>query len=89
MHKKHRAALEQWAIAYAENKSLLPRSPYQALAIRIHEYMMSHGDWRTSTMIAKEIKESIHDVRRVLLCIRDHWGYESSKRKGYKKCQLN
>ena len=85
MLKTDREAFEQWAIAYQKSPTL-PKSPKQALAIEIHR-LMSDGNWRTTTAIATELKESLPKVKDVMLCIKDHWGYTSSKssREGYRK----
>ena len=84
MRKSDRAALTKWAIAYRDNPSTLPRSPNQALAIQVHEYM-SHGKWQTSIPIAIALKASTSSVRLVMNVISKHWGYKVSKRNGYRR----
>ena len=86
MRNTDRIALTNWAIAYRDNPATLSRSPNQALAIKIHEYM-SHGEWRTTKAIATELREPLSSVRLVMLVIGKHWGYEVSrdKNKGYRK----
>ena len=86
MRESDRIALAKWAIAYRDNPNTLPRSPNQALAIKIHEYM-SHGEWRTTKAIASELKEPLSSVRLVMVAIRDAWSYEVSRnpKKGYRR----
>jgi hypothetical protein len=84
MRKSDRAALTKWAIAYRDNPNTLPRSPNQALAIQVHEYM-SHGEWRTSLLIAIDLKASLSSVRLIMNVISKLWGYKVSKRNGYKR----
>ena len=84
MRKSDRAALTKWAITYRDNPNTLPRSPNQALAIQVHEYM-SHGEWRSSIPIAIALKASSSSVRLVMNVISKHWGYKVSKRYGYKR----
>jgi hypothetical protein len=86
MRNSDRIALTNWAIAYHQNPATLSRSPSQALAIEIHEYM-KHGEWRTSKAIASKLDKKLHSVRVVMLVIGKHWGYEVSKntKKGYRR----
>ena len=86
MRNTDRIALAKWAIAYRDNPTTLSRSPNQALAIKIHEYM-SHGEWRTTKAIATELREPLSSVRLVMLVIGKHWNYEVSrnKNKGYRR----
>jgi hypothetical protein len=84
MRKKVRAALETWAIAYRDTPNTLPRYPMQVLAVLIHD-KMSDGQWRTATAIALEVNENLHSVRAALLAIGKHWGYESHRKKGYRR----
>ena len=86
MRKPDRIALTNWAIAYRDNPATLSRSPNQALAIKIHEYM-SHGEWRTTKAIASELKEPLSSVRLVMVAIRNAWNYEVSRnpKKGYRR----
>ena len=86
MRKEIRAEFDLWAIAYRDNPAMLSRSPNQALAIEIHEYM-KHGEWRTTKAIASELNKRLHSVRVVMLVIGKHWGYEVSKdrSKGYRR----
>ena len=84
MRKSDRAALTKWAIAYRDNPNTLPRSPNQALAIQTHEYMSSHGEWRSSIPIAIALKASTSSVRLIMNVISKHWGYKVSKRNGYR-----
>lgn len=85
MRKSDCLSLTKWAIAYRDNPKTLPRSPNQALAIQVHEYMSSHGEWRTSIPIAIALKASSSSVRLVMNVISKHWGYKVSKRNGYKR----
>lgn len=86
MRKEVRDKLEKWAIAYHKNPAILARYPSQVLAVEIHD-LMSDGEWRTSKVIAAELKRSVHSVRDVMLAIAVHWDYESSKdrSKGYRR----
>jgi hypothetical protein len=87
MRKSDRLTLQNWAIAYSKNPNSNPSSkPSQALAIKIHS-LMGDGEWRTVKAIATELNESPYLVRDVLWCIKELWGYESSKSKsgGYKR----
>ena len=87
MRESDRIALTNWAIAYRDNPAVLSRSPNQALAIKIHEYM-NHGEWQTTKAIAAELKEPLSSVRLVMVAIRDHWGYKVSKSRingGYRR----
>jgi len=83
MRKEIRAAFERWAIAYHQKLSK-PRYPNQILAVEIHEWMGIHGEWRTSLEIAIDLKQSLDSVRKVMMVISKHWGYEVS-RKGYRR----
>lgn len=87
MRESDRLSLTNWVIAYSDNPNLLPRSPNQALAIQVHEYMSSHGEWRTTKAIAAELKKPLSSVRLVMVVISKHWVYEVSKdrSKGYKR----
>ena len=88
MRKSDRTALTKWAIAYRDNPNTLPRSPNQALAIQVHEYMSRHGNWRTSKEIAAYLEEApLSSVRLVMNVISNHWGYEvnPNKKIGYRR----
>ncbi len=87
MRKSDRLSLTNWAIAYRGNPNTLPRSPNQALAIQVHEYMSSHCEWRSSKAIAANLKAPLSSVRLVMAVISKHWGYEVSKntKKGYRR----
>lgn len=84
MIKEQRTALEAWAIAYRDNPTTLSSSPKHALAITIHSYM-KHGEWKTSNEIAAELNEKLHSVRTVIGVVAGCWGYESHKKKGYRR----
>jgi hypothetical protein len=92
MRKSDRIALTNWAIEYCKpteqrNPSLaMTRSANQALAVEIHRYMR-HGEWRTSTAIANELKKPLSSVRLVMVVIREAWKYEVSRnpKKGYRR----
>lgn len=84
MRKKIRDNLETWAIAYHEDPATLSRYPSQALAIKIH-ILMSDGEWRTSNAISSELGEKLHSVRTVIGVVAGCWGYESHKKKGYRR----
>jgi hypothetical protein len=62
----------------------MTRSANQALAVETHQYMQ-HGEWRTSTVIADELEKPLSSVRLVMNVISKHWGYEVSKRNGYRR----
>jgi hypothetical protein len=79
MRKQVRANLEKWAT----NPDRQPRYPNQLLADDLH--LMSDGSWRTSTEVATEFKNSLDGVRKVLMIIAKHWGYESHKKLGYRR----
>ena len=87
MRKSDRIAITNWAIAYRDNPSTLPRSPNQALAIQVHYYMSRHLQWRTSKEIAAYLEAPLSSVRLIMTAIRDVWGYEVSKNKnkGYRR----
>lgn len=88
MRESDRLKLQNWAIDYSQNPNTNPSStPSQALAIKIHN-LMGDGKWRTVKAIASELNESIYPVRDILWCIKDVWGYETSKSKtngGYRR----
>lgn len=83
MRKEIRVNFEKWAIAYHQKPST-PRYPSQVLAVEIHEYM-SHGEWRTSNEIASELNEPLYSVRSVIGVVAGCWGYESHRKKGYRR----
>jgi hypothetical protein len=84
MIKAQRADLETWAIAYRDNPATLSQSFKQALAIKIH-ILMKDGEWRTSNAIASELNEKLHSVRTVIGVVAGCWGYESHRKKGYRR----
>ena len=84
MIKAQRTALEAWANTYRDNPATLSSSPKHALAITIHDYM-KHGKWKTSNEIASELNEKLHSVRTVIGVIAVCWGYESHRKKGYRR----
>jgi len=84
MIKAQRTALKEWAIAYRDNPATLSQTYKQALAIKIHDYM-KHGEWRTSNAIATELNEPLYSVRAVMGVVAGCWGYESHRKKGYRR----
>ncbi len=84
MIKEQRTALKAWAISYRDNPATLSSSPKHVLAITIHDYM-KHGEWKTSNDIADELDEKLHSVRSVIGVIAGCWGYESHRKKGYRR----
>ena len=90
MRKSDRNALTKWAIEKNKpddqrNPSLaMTRTANQALAVEIHR-CMKHGEWRTSKVIASELKKPLSSVRLTMNVISKLWGYEVSKCNGYRR----
>ncbi len=90
MRREEKLAFEQWAIAHRKDPIKSPSTkPSQALAIQIHE-KMSDGQWRTTPVIAKELKASLTTVQGIMWSIKEAWGYEAipSKGKGYRRTDV-
>lgn len=66
-----------------EPKALSCYLPH-SLSIAIHD-LMQDGEWRTSSKIAMELKESKARITHAITGIRKHWGYESHRKKGYRR----